>query len=163
MASPPRSPRCRARRRDRAALGLVRKHVAAVLGHAGADAVEADKPFKDLGFDSLTAVDLRNRLAAATGLRLAATLVFDRPTPRALAEDLLARTAPAATALPDDPAALLAGLERGLAEADEATWAGIADRLRALLDKAPTDTTPPLEAASDDEMFAFIGKEFGIS
>nr|WP_268891429.1 type I polyketide synthase [Actinokineospora pegani] len=149
--------------RDRAALGLVRKHVAAVLGHAGADAVEADKPFKDLGFDSLTAVDLRNRLAAATGLRLAATLVFDRPTPRALAEDLLARTAPVAADLPDDPAVLLAGLERGLAGADEATWAGIADRLRALLDKAPVDTTTPLDAASDDEMFAFIGKEFGIS
>ncbi|WP_449341872.1 SDR family NAD(P)-dependent oxidoreductase [Streptomyces adustus] len=111
-----------AQERHQAVLDLVAEQAAAVLGLAEAGQVAEDQAFKDLGFDSLTAVELRNQLAARTGVRLPATLVFDHPTPTALARRLEEALVPPApqetgeqTAPSDSPAGtadeLIAGLD----------------------------------------------------
>jgi polyketide synthase 12 len=86
---------------------LVRSHIATVLGAPTPDTIDTDRAFKDLGFDSLTAIELRNRLKTATGLTLPPTIIFDYPTPTTLSQHLhqqLAGTAPQPTTVgPDGP------------------------------------------------------------
>ncbi|HEV3288311.1 MAG TPA: beta-ketoacyl synthase N-terminal-like domain-containing protein, partial [Streptosporangiaceae bacterium] len=96
---------------------LVRSEAAVVLGHASAEAVPAGRAFRDLGFDSVTAVELRNRLAAVTGLRLPATVAFDYPAPEVLADwlrgqllgvaDVSGAMAPATVIPADEPVAIV--------------------------------------------------------
>ncbi|WP_228122185.1 type I polyketide synthase [Saccharothrix syringae] len=94
--------------RERVLLDLVRTEAAAVLGLPSPDRIDRDLPFKDVGFDSLASVELRNRLVATTGLRLPTTLLFDHPTPAHVVALLLADTAvapdvAAPAAVADDP------------------------------------------------------------
>ncbi|WP_435817660.1 SDR family NAD(P)-dependent oxidoreductase [Micromonospora sediminicola] len=158
-------------KRERALRELVLTHVAVVLGAGDPDAVEPDRAFRELGFDSLTAVELRNRLGAATGLRLPATLVFDNPTPAALAAHLATRIA-----VPDGPADRSAGLgpdldrlEAALAglDPDDEAYRGITERLHGLLDRltarqADADDDD-LESATTENIFDLIDRELETS
>ncbi|MFE4663514.1 type I polyketide synthase [Streptomyces sp. NPDC056716] len=142
---------------------LVRRQTAEVLGHDGIEDVGADRQFKELGLESLTAVDLRNRLADALGHRLPATLVFDHPTPTAVAAHLatlLPTTAPPAGHAPARGDAL-ALLER--ITPDDPEGPELAARLRALAARwadlpHPADDLD-LDAATDDELFELMDSE----
>ncbi|MGP3970996.1 acyltransferase domain-containing protein, partial [Streptomyces sp. 6N223] len=162
-------------------LALVRTHAASALRHPTAEAVDPDQPFSELGFDSLTAVEFRNRLRKATGLSLSPTLVFDYPTPTALAGYLVSQVLPEELAA-DPAAAHLDGIEEALAalDPDDPRRDGLTHRLRVLLwryadgDGAAAEPGEgagtsegtdegDLETASADEMFALIDREFGQS
>ncbi|MFE4690179.1 type I polyketide synthase [Streptomyces sp. NPDC056749] len=154
-----------------ALLDQVRRRTAEVLGHADVEEVGAERAFKDLGLESLTAVDLRNRLSAAVGVKLPATLVFDHPTPLAVASHL-------ATLLPAGPPAdsgsaqdALALLERVVPGVDPHDPHGgeLVDRLRALLARWGGDTPAvpgngrtdevDLDSATDEELFELMDSE----
>ncbi|MER7114169.1 type I polyketide synthase [Saccharomonospora azurea] len=130
--------------RDRVLLELVRGSAAAVLGHSDADAVEERRAFKDLGFDSVTAVELRNRLASATGLKLPATLIFDFPSPMAMVAHLrrellgekTAVRASTTTTSTDEPIAIVAMSCRfpGGISTPEELWELLADGREAIGD-----------------------------
>ncbi|MEN3586643.1 SDR family NAD(P)-dependent oxidoreductase, partial [Streptomyces sp. ZYX-F-203] len=155
-------------------LEVVRGQVAEVLGHGVGEEIEPERQFQELGFDSLTAVELRNRLGTVTGLRLPATLVFDHPTPNDLVE-LLRSELNIGEPAQGTPALLaeLDRIEKAFADAagalDERFHQQVAGRLEVLrtkwveLRKGDTgDGGIDLETASDDEMFALLDSELGL-
>jgi len=158
--------------RDDFMLGMVSGHVAAILGHASATAVPPGKAFQDLGFDSLAAVELRNRVGTAAGIELPATLVFDYPTPSALARYL--RTL-IDTKAADPTASILAEVDRlgaalsavGSAEGERAK---VVARLEELLRRwrgpdartnAGDEPVHDVGDATDEELFRVLDDELG--
>ncbi|MFH8618810.1 beta-ketoacyl synthase N-terminal-like domain-containing protein [Streptomyces sp. NPDC017979] len=177
--------------RQRTLLDVVRGHAAAVLGHAEPEAVPARAAFKQLGFSSLTSVELRDRLSAATGLRLPTAYVFRHPTSEQVTRDLLRRLVPGQEAgtghVPGaDPAVVradggnallneLARLEAAVAGAavDEGDVAMVTTRLEDLLatwrqahgnaPAAPAAAADRLKSASAQQVLDFIDNELGVS
>ncbi|MFC8363196.1 type I polyketide synthase [Streptomyces griseorubiginosus] len=161
---------------------LVLRHLASVLGHANPEDLSATRLFRDLGIDSLTAVEFRNRLGAATGLRLPVGVVFDHPTPEALAAFVgaeLATEAPDPTGAAPSPAGdagsveeMLDRLEAALDRVDRGDLpasASVAHRLKDLLarwpqksESGPSTDAGGLEAATTaEEVLDFIQERFG--
>ncbi|WTW92287.1 SDR family NAD(P)-dependent oxidoreductase [Streptomycetaceae bacterium NBC_01309] len=110
--------------RDRVVLDLVRDHVAAVLGHPDPSALDGTREFRSLGFDSLSAVELRNRLAAATGLKLATTAIFEHPTLADLSAHLTGKLPESSAA---DPVAKAGAVASTATDGSTATTAAPAD------------------------------------
>ncbi|MGX4653559.1 SDR family NAD(P)-dependent oxidoreductase [Micromonospora sp. SCSIO 07396] len=157
---------------ERLVRGLVLDQAARALGHVDATAIGPDLPFQNAGMDSMTAVQLRDRLQAATGLVLAPTLVFEQPTPAVLARYLLAQLTAGSAGTGPAPSlsALLDRLEATVAARDDADpeTPQLVARLQAVLTRltderaAPdVDPTARLATASADEIFHLIDTELG--
>ncbi|WP_413104733.1 type I polyketide synthase [Streptomyces sp. Inha503] len=158
----------------RTLLNLVLTHAAAALGHSDPGRIQTERGFLELGFDSLTAIELRNRLTAVTGLRLATTLIFDHPNPAALAVHLHAELAPEDV----DPLAPMLGeidrLESALLSVaqDGTAHEALLKRLQSTLSKLGAlhgggteegQTAGRIQDATADEIFQFIDQDLGRS
>ncbi|HWO61385.1 MAG TPA: beta-ketoacyl reductase, partial [Umezawaea sp.] len=148
--------------RERVLTDVVRGEAADVLGHSTAVSIGPDRQFKDIGFDSLTAVELRNRLNGVTGLRLPTTLVFDHPTPKAVARFV-------AEELPTGNSGLagqLDQLEAGL-WADSVDHEVVAERLEKLVlrlrEPARVAAEADIDTVSVDRLLDLIDEEFDLS
>jgi polyketide synthase 12 len=150
--------------RMEALLQIVRVESAEILCLASPKAIGPARPFKELGFDSLAAVELRNRLGMLAGIALPATLVFDYPTPRELAEYLLGQ-------LEQDGVSTEVSVDHALDEIErmmsaisqhEAGRQRVAARLRMCLSTLDSaGSTDDLDSATDDEMFEILDTELG--
>ncbi len=150
-------------------LELVRNQVALILGYGSPEQVEAERGFLDMGFDSLTAVELRNRLSVSSRLTLPSTLVFDYPDPVALSEYLWKELDPEAAAADDPLAVMMDQLEAVLEAAAPGERSRMLTRLQSSLlrmgapDGAGTEASARFDSATDDEVFDFIEQELGLS
>ncbi|MFI0424549.1 type I polyketide synthase [Spongiactinospora sp. 9N601] len=140
--------------REREALDLVREHVAAVLGHAAPASVAVDRGFLDMGMDSVMAVELRNRLDAVTGLRLSSTAIFDHPTPKALADHVLAGLLPPADQSGPEPDDAVIRRLLATVPVDRLRAAGLLDPLLGLAVPGEETAEPPDGAAAIKDMAA---------
>jgi acyl transferase domain-containing protein/acyl carrier protein len=149
-------------------LSVVRENIAAVLGYDSPALIDPERAFQDMGFDSLTAIELRNRLAGVTGLRLPAVMVFDHPSATAIAEYLRDRLGPTD---PDGHSAILAELDRleaalSALATEELDDPAVKGRLRTLTAKwtgnghlPDADVDGQLQNASAEEVLDFIDRE----
>ncbi|MFD0278332.1 SDR family NAD(P)-dependent oxidoreductase [Kitasatospora sp. NPDC127111] len=157
---------------------LVLSQAALVLGMSGPGSLDADRSFRDVGFESLTAVELRNRLNSATGLRLPATAVFDYPSPTALADFVAGELFGSVAEEPGTLSAYsgLDRLEASLTEllGDDGARARVTARLKDILsvlsdaagsgegDDDGVSVADKIQSASDDDMFDFIDNQLGL-
>ncbi|MBL1102636.1 type I polyketide synthase [Streptomyces sp. 205] len=165
-------------RRARFLLNLVRDEAATVLGHAEPDRVPMDLSFRELGFDSLTETELRERLGAATGLRLPDTLVFNHPTPAAVADHLAEHWASPEPPSPTAPEPLIASMLERIGEweaalrslpPDRAPREAVAARLHDLIstlrqgaDPARHNSAEDIDAVPVDQLLDLIDEEFEL-
>ncbi|QVQ52474.1 acyltransferase domain-containing protein [Spiractinospora alimapuensis] len=157
-------------RREDAAVAFVRRHIATVLGHENPETVDVHRGFMDAGGSSMAAVQLRNRLTAATGVELAVTVVFEHSTAHELGRHLMERSAERDGATLD-PVTAVDRLSAALAadHVDTVTREKVAVRLRDLLGTLQSSTRAgdgsrgDIQDASDDELLELLDNEFGIS
>ncbi|MBW0017711.1 MAG: SDR family NAD(P)-dependent oxidoreductase [Mycobacterium sp.] len=169
-----------AEQRHRELVDLVRHNAAAVLGQADPADISAESAFQELGFDSLSAVELRNRLKTAVGLTLSPTVIFDHPSPAALAEHLATQLATVTASTTDDPPNRMSrfnDIARELqALIDQPGWGPdekthLTGRLQNLLnalsmprpqpEPSPYPFDDDINAATESQLFAILDDELG--